>query len=141
MDWTGIIYRTRLAHILQPRPDLLEIRYKPGITLNMAGVIEIHDLRVRLFGDRPYVNISILPDDVQFEAAVLEQDHYASTRYTDNLRAWAVVACSAVGEQVAHMYFARFPQGFPVITTQDEEAARAWALQQAMLIERAADRA
>jgi hypothetical protein len=130
MDWTGLIYRTRLAHMIQLRPDLLEIRYKPGIIMDMDGVKEIHAMRVRLFGDRPYVNISILPDDVKFDAAIMEQDHYAPTRPMDGLHAWAVVACGAVGEHVARLYFAQFPQHFPILVTHDEGKARAWALDQ-----------
>lgn len=119
-------YKTRLAHIIQVRHDLMEIRYMPGVTMDMAGVKEIHEVRKRLFGDRPYANISIIPDDVTFERAITEQDHYAAERGVDPLLAWAVVACGAIAEFVASKYFSRFPQGFPVLTTQDEDEARAW---------------
>jgi hypothetical protein len=117
---------TRLAHIVRVRPDLMEIRYKPGVTMDMAGVKEIHETRKRLFGDHPYASLSLIPDDVDFELAITQQDHYAVNRPKDPLLAWAVVARGAMLDMIAKLYFSYFPQTFPVLTTNDEAEARAW---------------
>lgn len=126
MEWEEQTYGTRLAHIVRSRPDLMEIRYKPGVTLDLAGVREIHEVRQRIFGDRPYASISIIPDDVDFELAVTQQDHYAANRGRDPLIAWAVVARSSTLDMIAKLYFSYYPQMFRVLTTTNEAEARAW---------------
>jgi hypothetical protein len=126
MGHNELTIRTSVAHIIRLRPDLLEVRYNPGVLLDMAAVKEIHAVRMQLFGDQPYANISILPDDIRFDPQILKVDHYVEDRPRDPLIAWAVVACSTVGELVARNYFSRFPQDFPVITCADENEARAW---------------
>jgi hypothetical protein len=130
MGSNEITHRTSVAHIIQVGRDLLEVRYKPGILLDLAAVKEIHEVRLRLFGDQPYANISILPDDIEFDPAILKVDHYQESRPRDPLIAWAVVACGAVAEIVAREYFSRFPQDFPVFTCMEEAEARAWIKEQ-----------
>lgn len=112
--------------MIHAQPQLLEIRFKPGANLDLAAVKEINELRKSIFGNQPYASICILPDDVTFEMAITQLDHYATDRPSDPLIAWAVVGCGAAQEMVARNYFAQFPQTFPVLTTQDEDEARAW---------------
>ncbi|MFZ1688265.1 MAG: hypothetical protein WAU70_12620 [Flavobacteriales bacterium] len=119
-------YETRIALIVQTRHNLMEIRYKPGVTMDMAGVKEIHETRARIFGDRPYASISIIPDDVDFELGITQRDHYSEKRGNDPLLAWAVVARGSMLDMIAKLYFSYFPQTFPVLTTTDEAEARAW---------------
>ena len=119
-------YETSIATIVRTRPDLMEIRYKPGCTMDMAGVKEIHEVRARIFGNRPYASLSLIPEDVDFQLDITQKDHYATDRSADPLVAWAVVSRGAMLEMIAKLYFSYFPQTFPVLTTNDEAEARAW---------------
>jgi hypothetical protein len=125
-DWEEQAVETRLARIVRTRRDLMEIRYKPGVTMDIAGVKEIHGVRKHLFGDQPHASISLIPDDVDFELAVTQQDHYSANRSSDPLFASAVVARGSLLDMIAKLYFSYFPQTFPVLTTNDEVEARAW---------------
>ncbi len=119
-------YETSIATIVRTRPDLMEIRYKPGCTLDMAGVKEIHEVRARVFGERPYASLSLIPEDVDFQLDITQQDHYIAKRKSDPLVAWAVVSRGPMLEMISKLYFSYFPQTFPVLTTADEQEAREW---------------
>ena len=119
-------YETSIATIVRTRPDLMEIRYKPGSTMDMAGVKEIHEVRKRIFGNSPYGSLSLIPEDVDFQLSITQQDHYSNARGNDPLVAWAVVSRGSMLEMIAKLYFSYFPQTFPVLTTANEREARAW---------------
>jgi hypothetical protein len=119
-------FETSIATIVQTRPDLMEIRYKPGCTMDLAGVKEIHEVRVCIFSNRPYASLSLIPEDVDFQLAITQQDHYSASRGNDGLIAWATVARGAMLDMIAKLYFSYFPQTFPVLATANEKEARAW---------------
>lgn len=118
-------FETRVATIVQRRPDLMEIHYRSGCTLDMPGVREIHEVRARIF-DRPYGSISLIPDDVDFQLDITLEDHYSNLRGKDLLVAWAVVARGTMLEMIAKLYFSYFPQTFPVLASNNEQEVRAW---------------
>ncbi|HMC96261.1 MAG TPA: hypothetical protein VKG92_01280 [Flavobacteriales bacterium] len=119
-------FETSIATIVRTRPDMMEIRYKPGSTMDMAGVKEIHEVRARIFGDRPYASLSLIPEDVDFQLDITLRDHYSTSRGNDGLVAWATVARGAMLDMIAKLYFSYFPQTFPVLTTANEQEARVW---------------
>jgi hypothetical protein len=117
---------TRVADVVLARPDLIEIRFKSGMMLDMAAIRELTEARMQLIGNKPHASLSLMPDDVDFELAVTKVDHYAISRASDPLLAVAVVARGPMLDLVARLYFSYFPQAFPVLTTSDEHEARAW---------------
>ncbi len=119
-------FETSIATIVRTRPNLMEVRYKPGCTMDMDGVKEIHEVRARVFGSRPYASLSLIPEDVDFRLDITQKDHYSVNRSNDPLGAWAVVSRGAMLDMIAKLYFSYFPQTFPVLTTSNEEEARAW---------------
>jgi hypothetical protein len=127
MEWKNEISETRIAQLVRTGRNLVEIRFKPGSTMDMAGVREVYEARVKMFGDQPHASIVIIPDDVDIELGITKVDHYSATRSSDPLVAMAVVAEAAMIDMVAKLYFSYFPQSFPVLTTSDAAEARSWA--------------
>ncbi len=116
---------TTLAVVVQVRPDLLEVRFKEGIKMDLAGIEEISAARQSLFsGSGRYGCISLIPEDADFELSASRVDHFAHTQ--DGLMALAVVARGAMLEMMTKLYFSYFPQRFRLFATSDEGEARQW---------------
>lgn len=121
---------TRLADMSMVAPGFLEQRFHPGAKLDRAGFMENKRARFELCGDEPYLMLSMMPPDVDFEVHITTSDHFAPERGKDPLMALAIVARDRVAEMVTKLYFSYFPQLFRIRIFTDEEEARAWLLEQ-----------
>jgi hypothetical protein len=126
MEWKEETYGTRIADLVRTGKDLVEIRFKPNATLDMAGVREVYDARLKIFGEQPHASIVIIPENADLELAITKVDHYSATRAHDPLVAMAVVAEGAMIDMVSKLYFSYYPQNFPVRTSSDLSEARKW---------------
>ena len=121
---------TRLAEMTMVEPGFLEQRFHAGAKLDLGGFQENKEARFRLCGDSPYLMLSVMPSDIDFEVRITTTDHFAPERGKDLLIALAVVAQDNVAEMVTKLYFSYFPQTFRLCVFNGEDEARAWLMLQ-----------
>ncbi|MFZ1685965.1 MAG: hypothetical protein WAU70_00970, partial [Flavobacteriales bacterium] len=71
----------------------------------------------------------IVPDDIDFELAIMNVDHHAGTNASTFTKVFAIVTQANLHKQLCALYSAFFTSGFPLRTFDDESAARAWVLE------------
>jgi hypothetical protein len=121
------LIETRQATIERTEDQLIEVRYKPGVTIDPKGLSDVLSERERLCdgGDGQAV-LAIIPPDADFQMALMTSDHYKGRPVTDCTRFLAVATSSTTHERMASLYFAYFPQDFRTAIFNDEAEARAW---------------
>jgi SpoIIAA-like len=125
------LVETRQATIEVVGNGTVEIRFKPGLTLDQAGLEEVISERERLFaGGEPQAVLAIFPPDADFEIAIMTMDHYKGRRIQGGTRAVAIAANTLMHERMASLYFAYFPQPFNTKAFVEEDEARAWLREQ-----------
>ncbi len=121
---------TSIATIIVISPELVEIRYKPGITFDPKSVTEVQEKRREVMGNRPYATLTLIPEDVDFNLETMRRDQGQQDRTQSQLLASAVVASSSMIEMLTKLYFSYYPQLHRILVTDDEQAARTWIEQQ-----------
>lgn len=119
-------YRTSSATLTVVRPDLLEIRYDSGTVFNLKNVGEVQMKRRELMADRPYMTLTIIPEDVDYSLDSTHTDQAKADRGEGRLLASAIVAKASMIQMLTKLYFSYFPQLHRILVTDDEEAARSW---------------
>lgn len=120
---------TRQATIEQTQDNLLEVRYKPGETIDTEGLMDVIKERERICGGHcDQAVLAVIPPDADFQLALMTKDHYHGRPVVDCTKFLAVAASSAMHERMASLYFAYFPQPFATQVFQEEGEARAWLL-------------
>lgn len=121
------LIETRQATIERTADNVLEVRYKPGETLDAAGLSDVLDERERLCSGRgSQAVLAVIPPDADFQLALMTTDHYKNRPVVDCTRFLAITASSTMHERMATLYFAYFPQSFRTGIFMDEDEARAW---------------
>lgn len=121
-----MIIQTKAATLERQDNGVLEIRFKKNVKLTVEGVQEVLDARMDLCGRGPYAVLVTLPDDIDFEIAVLSKDHYHGRGLEECTYAVAWDAESEVNEKLLEIFYRYFPQPFPVKSFLSEDEARAW---------------
>ena len=119
---------TRLATITLSRLNLLEVRFKKGIKVDSTGLREVLQQRAELAEKGPFLVLSILPADIDFDINVMTENHYAGQKVLDHTLAVAWAASTLMNERMASLNLAYFPQPFPTQVFMEEEEARAWLM-------------
>ena len=121
------LIETRQATIERTADNVLEVRYKPGQTLDPAGIGDVLHERERLCGgQKGQAVLAVIPPDADFQMLLMTRDHYKDRPVVDCTRFLAIAASSVMHERMASLYFAYFPQNFPTAVFTDEEEARVW---------------
>lgn len=127
MTTTNPLIDTPLATIQRTGPDLVEVRFKPGKVLSIAGISALLDARQAMPLERPLRVLIVFPEDhVDFEIQMITTDHYAKRPVDQHSRAVAWVTRNAHNERFTQLYFAYFPSPVPSAIFTEEEEARAW---------------
>ncbi len=117
---------TRLARIIRIAPDRVEVRFKEGIKLDNNGIAEILDLRSRMGAEAPHRVMIVMPEEVDFEMAMMNKDHYRGRNTRDHTLGVAWVARTSLTRQMTSLYLSYFPSPFPTAIFTDEDEARRW---------------
>lgn len=121
------LIETRQATIEKTADNVLEVRYKPGQTLDPAGLSEVLSERERLCsGQGGQAVHAVIPADADFQMVIMTSDHYKGRPVVDCTRFLAITASSVMHERMASLYFAYFPQNFRTAIFTDEVEARKW---------------
>jgi hypothetical protein len=127
----SLLIETRQATLEQTATGMIEIRFKPGLVLDKEGLEEVLTERERLCaGDARQVVLAVFPADADFDMAVMTQDHYHGRPLAGCTKLLAVAANSLMNERMVSLYFAYFPQTFPLKVCEEEEEARMWLREQ-----------
>ena len=123
---------TPLATLERKDNDLLEVRFKPDLKIDVTGIEELLLERKRLCPEGPRAVLVVLPPDVDFDIAVMMKDHYRGLGLENCTKALALAANSPTNERIAALYYAYFPQTFLTKVCSDEREATAWLAERAL---------
>ncbi len=129
------------ALFLRSAHDLLEIRLKPALRIDVDCVAGIMHERMRMFGQAPLCVLVVVPPDAQLDIAVMGMDHYRANESCDGLRSVALVSGSLMTETMARLYAAYFPPMFRLEVFNKETDAREWLTEQVGLLRMAVQKA
>ncbi len=122
------LIETRLATLERLSDELFEIRFKPGVKLDKAGLVEVLNERKRFCGAGGHHVLAVFPAESDFEMEVMTSDHYLATEMRDHTRSLALAANGTMNERMASLYFAYFPQPFEARVFMEEAEAREWLM-------------
>lgn len=120
------LIETRLAIIEKVGNELLEVRFKPDVHVDRAGIDEILKERKRLCPEGSRNILTVIPGEPDFDLDVVTTDHYAGRGLENCTRALAIAAGSSLNERMAGLFFAYFPQEFSTRVFNNERDARKW---------------
>lgn len=122
------VIETRLATLERISDELFEIRFKPGMKLDKAGLMEVLNERKRFSGSGAHHVLAVFPAESDFDMEVMTSDHYLATDMRDHTRSLALAANGTMNERMASLYFAYFPQPFEARVFVEESDAREWLM-------------
>lgn len=123
------LIETRLATLERTSDDIVEVRFKPGVKLDPAGIMEVLRERKRFCTPGGHHVLAVFPPESDFEMGVMTTDHYLESGIRDCTRTLALAANGAMNERMASLYFAYFPQPFDARVFMEESEARTWLLE------------
>ncbi|MBP6699329.1 MAG: hypothetical protein KA175_17040 [Flavobacteriales bacterium] len=104
---------TDTAVMDRSNPDLVVCRYKTGVRVDANAIHENLMARKHFGGVEPFGVIGILPEDVDFDMALLTADIYANGVVDRETRALAIVDEGSLLEKIAAIYLKYHPTKFP----------------------------
>ena len=118
---------TDLALLIRSAPDLLEVHFKPDVTINSAGIQRILQMRQKLTpAQQPARVLIVLPEQPDFDVDMITTDQYRPYPVEDFTRAVAWVVHNDLGDRITRLYFAYFPPPVPTQVFRTEVEARSW---------------
>ena len=116
---------TPLATIRYTAVDRVEVRFKPGQTLTVAGLAEMMTMRQRLGAAGKHRLIVFMQEESDFDLPMITTDHYTLIPQP-NTEAVAWVVINDRNERFTRLYLAYWPPPFPSAVFHGEADARAW---------------
>lgn len=116
---------TPLAFVGYTSPTLIEVHFKPDVTLSMDGITALMEARRTLGDRRVHCALLIFPKELDFDIPVITTNHHERIPQP-NTRAVAWVVHNERNEQFTRMYLTYWAPPFPARTFLEEEEARAW---------------
>lgn len=123
-------HRSSIATLRVVTDQLIEIHYDAGIVFSVKAVAEVQEKRRELMRAGAYATLTIIPEDVDYQLETMTRDQSLPDRPVNRVLASAVVAKASMIQLLTKLYFSYFPQLQRIFVTDDEDAARAWLLQQ-----------
>lgn len=117
---------TRSATLERVSDELIELRFKPDVKLDVAGMAEIVHAKRALVGRQAMDVLAVLPPELDFELNVLSLDHNAANGGCGNAHRLAFAAQSSFNERLANIYFRYHPRQHPTGIFLTEADARKW---------------
>ena len=117
---------TRTAILERVSEDLIELRFKPDVKLDVEGMTEIVLAKRQLSNARNVNVLAILPPEMDFELNVLTVDHHAENGGCGSVQRLALATCSTFNERLTNIYFRYHPRPNPTGIFVTEEDARKW---------------
>lgn len=123
----GTTIDTPIAVIERSAPDLVEVRFKPGVVLSVSGINALLDARERMAEGVPSRVLIMFPaSEMDFDMAMITTDNYRGRPVEQHSKAVAWVTRNAHNDRFTRLYFAYFPSPVPSAIFGEEAEARAW---------------
>lgn len=114
------------AATLERRGDIVEVRFKPDVKLDVAGMAEVVRTKHEMCASRAADILIVLPADLDFELNVLAVNHREVNGGCGMSRRLALVASSPFNERIATIYFRYHPREEETAVFVEEKDALAW---------------
>jgi hypothetical protein len=105
---------------------LVEIRFKPDVKLDAAGVAEVIQAKRELCAMGEPDVLAVLVPDMDMDMKVVTMDHRAMFGDCENSRRLALAAHSELNRKLAEIHFRYHPRPHDTAVFLGEEEARAW---------------
>lgn len=127
---SGSLIDTPVATVQLATPDLVEVRFKLGAVLTLAGIAAIVHAREEIGRTAPHRAMIVFPpEEMDFDMPMITTDHYHGRPVVEFTKAVAWVTRNEHNERFCKLYFAYFPSPVPSAIFMEEEQARAWLAQ------------
>ena len=121
------IIDTPVATIQRTADDLVEVRFKAGVTLTVAGIAAILSARRQASAGVALRVLIVFPaDEVDFDMSMITKDHYSTVPVEQFTRAVAWATINDHNNRFCELYFAYFPSPVPSAVFVTEADARQW---------------
>jgi len=120
------LIETRSATLERISKDMIELRFKPDVKLDVEGLGEIVHAKQLLCNNEEMDILAILPADVDFELNVLQVDHHTENGGCGFAKRLAFAAQSQLNERLANIYFRYHPRQHATAVFLGEADAREW---------------
>ena len=117
---------THAATLERVAKNMVEVRFKPDVKLDVAGIGEVVHAKRALCGSDEFDVLAILPPEVDFELNVLATTHDAANGGCGLARRLALAAQSPFNERLANIYFRDHPRDNETAVFLNEVDAREW---------------
>jgi hypothetical protein len=117
---------TRHATVERTSASLVEIRFKPDVTLDVAGVGEVIAAKQRICAEGEADILAVLPPDMDLEMTVVSADHHALFGDCTNSRRLALAAPDDLNRKLAEIHYRYHPRQHDTAVFMAEDEARAW---------------
>ena len=105
---------------------LVEVWFKPDITLDAAGMGEVIHAKKALCAEGTPDVLAVLPADMEVDIRAVTVDHHALHGHCGNARRLAVVAMGPLNPRLAEIHFRYHPREHATEIFTDEVDARKW---------------
>ncbi|MEZ4808361.1 MAG: STAS/SEC14 domain-containing protein [Flavobacteriales bacterium] len=136
MTTLHLAIETSLAFITRTGPVMIETRFKPGVRITPAGMIENIRVRREMCRNVPHVMLTVIEGEHDIDPDLMRTDLFHMPEDRAVIKAVALVIDGNFLQQVASIYFSYFPQTFRTQVFGEEEAARRWLHEEALVIAR-----
>jgi len=120
------VITTRLARIQFLPTGQLHARFKPTAVLDAGGFAEVLKAGLALQKHEAGTVLMEFPQNVDFTTSFVREDHHALANATAHTTALALVTGNSFLQRLFDLYFAYFPQPFPLQVFTEKTAALAW---------------
>lgn len=132
---------TEHARFTLAERDLLEVRLRAGVHINIALIAAVMRERIRLCGTGPLCIMVLVPVDAELDIAVMGLDHYKVNESAEGIRAVAIASGALSLATMARLYAAYYPPTFRLEVFGLEVEARTWIGEQLELLRQAGQQA
>lgn len=115
-----------IATLMLVEEGLIELHYQPNAKIDPVGLHQLLSDRLKLCGNLPHKVLSFVPEGIDFDRTVMDQNLYGDPESVALTRALAIVITDPVNTQMLELFFAYHPAKFPLKLFTVEAEARAW---------------
>lgn len=123
----GTTIDTPIAMVERTAGGFIEVYFKPGVVLSVAGIGALLDARERMKDEGPALVLIVFPNvEMDFDMAMITTDNYRGRPVKEHSKAVAWVTRNDHNDRFTRLYFAYFPSPVPAAIFSEEAEARAW---------------
>lgn len=123
---------TRQARVERTSAELMEVRFKAGLTVDGAGVGEAILAKRKLAEGVPHDVLMVLPPGAELDTRMVNMDPELHLGPCQASRRLAFVVPDETSAQLVGMHFRYHPRAFATEVFSAEEDARQWLAAQAL---------